>query len=326
MKKNPFSIIAVIFGLLLAQACQKEKIENAMLATNSEAISKIKNEYRLSTVTGGGIQYTYSYNESGLCSEMNFADIGTFKQEYSNEGQLKISRWYLGQELLVTIHFFYDNFGRAIHEIWYTGDTDAIYDEAFYTRNPQGLITKMESYIGDYYTINQYTPEGNTKEWHYYVGGELAASGYLAYQSPHKNHFSAIPGVEYAFPFINASYYQNKNYPLGEKQVVYQLDGTPIVLFDYDPAKTIVKPGFRNYPMGSDYYNLETGNWEQYEITYENCRNKITDQLTTAPSTFTANTNTRMMLQQLFRKVPSSNAREQMRRQRIELLRMLQNK
>ena len=253
-------------------SCQKEVKTNS---TDHEQLAakndKPKNECRLTAINGPGVNYGFLYNERGLNSEWNIPGFGTFKQEYNAAGQLKKSRWFVGGELFVTIVFTYDAHGRAIRDTWYYGNTNDVYDDVFYTRNASGLITKVESFVGDYYTDAVFTPEGNTHEWHFYVGSTRIYSGFLHYRETYRNPYLAIPGIEYGFPFLNPFYLQQRWLIASEKVVGYDENNSPVIFYDYDPDKTIIQPGFQHYPASADFFDMQNNWWDRFSYEYENC-------------------------------------------------------
>lgn len=322
VKLNRVFVFLSFFMMVIS--CQKESAEPNNTSTGTTAARVFpKNECRLTLLAGAGVEYRYRYNSAGLNSEMEFLDYGTFRQEYDASGKLIKSRWFIGEDLIVTIHFFYDARGKANHEIWYLGDTDEIYDEVFYTRNNQGLITRMESFLGDYFTTASFTPDGNTKEWHFHMGGARAISGYLSYKQPYRNPYLAVPGIEYSFPFANPFYYQHRNLPVSEKVVVYDENGTPMTLFDYDPAKTIVQEGHRNYPLHSELYDRENEIWDQFVFEYENCGPGSTNNLTGTSQSITGGSETARSLNQLFKRMPGSPLKIRLQQQRDALIRQV---
>ncbi len=273
MKKN-FFIPVILFSIFTSIiGCRKDSLkeQTGSIDMNTSAISNPRNECQLVQLSGAGFLYQYQYNEAGLNSSWDINDYGTFKQEYNASGQLQKSRWYIGDELITTIHFFYNNRGLAVHEIWYTGDTQEVYDEVFYTRNQQGLITRMESFFADYFSTAIFSPDGNIKEWHFYSGGAPVYSGYLEYRAPHRNFYLAVPGIEYIFPFINPFFGHSRNLPISEKLIIYDENGSPVVVIDNDPDKTVVQQGFRNFPISSTLYDRVDGVWDYFTFDYQNC-------------------------------------------------------
>jgi hypothetical protein len=277
MKKN-FSISTWILIVLLAASCQKEIRETKQDAESREAdlqSEKIKernsgSECRLTSFTYPEGTYQYHYNRKALADEWNISDYGLFKQEYDRDGKLKKSRLYVSGELIYTIHFFYNHKGDPVKEIWYYGDTGEIYDETFYSYNRAGKMIRGESYLGDYYTITHYTDDGDVSDWTFYFAGSPYMSGQYKYKQKFKNVYRAVPGIEYGFPFINQST-DFKWWPTAEKIISYEEDGSPVVIHDFDPKKTIWTEAAHQYPASATYFDRVTGEWTPYTFAYENC-------------------------------------------------------
>jgi hypothetical protein len=276
MGKNYLKLISsFLLSALLMIGCQKDLKETnpevSPEANLQTAKEQPKNECRLTKMTWSGVnEYNYHYNNEGLADEWDISDYGLFKQEYDANGKLAKSRWYIGNDLQVTIHFFYEG-KKVIKEIWYNGNTTEIGDEVFYTYNAKGQMVRMESFLNDYYTIMSYTPQGNNSSWDFFVGGYPYYSGVLKYIQPYKNPYLAVPGIEHGFPYVNPQYNSNKWWATSEKQIIYDENGDPIVLFDYDPLQTIWQAGHQNYPLSSTYYDLISETWVPYIFEYENC-------------------------------------------------------
>ena len=134
-----------------------------------------KNECRLINVRYDVGEHNYHYNRQGLADEWDISDFGIFKQEYNSKGRLTKSRLYIEGSLVYTIHFFYEK-DKVVKEIWYEGNSSVIYDEVFYTFNHKGQNIRMESFLGDYYTVNTFDQAGNVLTWDFYIGGNLTYS------------------------------------------------------------------------------------------------------------------------------------------------------
>ena len=272
MKKNYVKMLStLLIGIILIAGCQKDLKETIPEANLLSAKEKPKNECRLTKMSwAGGSTYNYHYNNLGLADEWDISDYGLFRQEYDVNGRLDKSRWSIGDELIVTIHFFYEG-EKVMKEIWYNGNTSEIGDEIFYTYNGKGQMVRMESFVGDYYAVMSYTPEGNNSSWDFFIGGDIIYSGVLKYIQPYKNPYLAVRGITHGFPYINPQYNYNKWWATSEKLTIYDENGDPIVLFDYDPLQTIWQPGHQNYPLSATYYDLITEDWFPYNFEYENC-------------------------------------------------------
>ncbi len=104
---------------------------------------------------------------------------------------------------MYTIHFFYKG-EKVTKEIWYDGSSSNVSDEVYYTYNRRGQNTRVESFLGDYYTVNTFDAVGNLTAWDFYVGGNLTYSSRstFSHRHPYKNPRRAMPGIDYGFPLI----------------------------------------------------------------------------------------------------------------------------
>ena len=321
MQKNYLKLISsFLLAAILMIGCQKDLKETNPETDFQLAKEKPKNECRLTKmIWGGGNEYNYHYNNQGLADEWDISDYGLFKQEFDASGKLAKSRWYIGDDLIVTIHFFYE--GKiVIKEIWYNGNTSEIGDEIFYTYNAKGQMVKMESFLNDYYTIMSYTPQGNNSSWDFFLGGYPYYSGVLKYNQPYKNPYLAVAGIEHGFPYVNPQYNSNKWWAASEKLTIYDENGDPIVLFDYDPSQTIWQGGFQNYPLSANYFDLISNDWVPYTFEYENCGpgNVNRSSRTVQPSSVTNTEKINPMM--LMKYHPSKSIKEQARDLRRQLI------
>lgn len=312
MKKNYLKLInSFLLAALFLIGCQKDLKETSPETYLNGANEKLKNECRVTKMIWSGVnEYNFHYNNLGLADEWNISDYGLFRQEYDANGRLAKSRFSIGNDLINTIHFFYEG-KKVIKEIWYNGNTSEIGDEVFYTYNSKGQMVKMESPVLDYYTVMNYTPEGNNSSWKFFIGGVLYFSGELRFIQQYKNPYLAVPGIEHGFPYVNPQYNANKWWATSEKVSVYDENGDPIVLFDYDPSQTIWQAGHQNYPLSATYYDLISETWIPYIFEYDNCgpgNNNSNARIAQPPSTTSSRKINPMML---LKRNPSKSIKEQ---------------
>lgn len=315
MKKNLLKAFwGLLFSIIVFPGCQKVTKEANPETELQSAKVKPKNECRLTNLTyfDGDGEYNYHYNAKGLCDEWDIANYGLFRQEYDASGRLKISKLYDGTDLSVTIHFFYEG-KKVVKEIWYDGNTSNIIDEVFYTYNSKGQMVRGESFLLDYYTINTWTPEGNTLSWKFFIGGSPYWAAFLTYNRPCKNPYLAVPGIEYGFPFINPTYNLNKWWASSEKIVIYDEFGNTTVSFDYDPSRTIWQVGHQNYPLSTTYFDLISQGWFPYTFEYENCEpgNSNRNSQIAQPSSLSSSATGKVNPMNLLKFHPSKSIKEQ---------------
>lgn len=288
--KRLFVLLPAALLLLSISACKKESLtadagsaEKLAAPAAENAQNNPKNECRLTGVEWPYGNYNFQYNANGLCSQVNISGLGYFQQTYNTAGRLTQSRYYFDGMLETTIVFQYGSNGLANKETRYIGNTTDKSDEIFITRNNQGLITRMESFMNNYYITAQYSPQGNNTSWQVYVASQLAYDVQVQYRQSIKNQYKAVRGIEYGFPFVNAFMFQSKFTPASEKFTLYDEYGNPYVLYDYDPARSLTIAGFQNYPVSSDWFDHITQGWIMYNFYYGDCSPSSTGKLQQNP-------------------------------------------
>lgn len=274
MKKTYLNMLgSLLIIILLVAGCKKELKETnpeTDLQT-AEAKRNHKNECQLVSDASEFGTDTYKYNHRGLVDEWNISAYdGYYKMEYNARGRLIKSRFYSGGVLVNTIKFFYRD-DRVVKEIWYNGDTEEKTDEVFYQYNRKGKMLKMQSFMVDYYTLYDYTSDGNVSGWNFYFGGSLLYTAQNTFFHHRKNPYLAIPGLDYGFAYLNGAIFQNKWYPTSEKLITYDEEGNPQVVYDQDPRRTIVQANRRNYVTASDHFDVITQEYFHFRFGYENC-------------------------------------------------------
>jgi uncharacterized protein YxeA len=323
MKKILSTRLSLLFFVILfATGCRKETTKttalNEEIASQSMGDNSDKGgECRLTEFVYEGGSETFHYNRKGLCDEWNIVGWGAvLKQDYDATGQLKKSRWFEGNELIYTIQFFYKG-GKVTKEIWYDGNSGIVSDEVYYTYNRRGQNTRMESFLGDYYTVNTFDAAGNVTAWDFYIGGNLtySARATFSYKHPFKNPRLAVPGIDNCFPYLNSAALANPFCISSEKQVAYDEDGNPTVLYNYDPRRTTYQHASHNYPSSGTFFDLVTNGWASQTFQYENCGRGGNDdhsdlQRGTPPTAPNANRINPMML---LKRNPAKSMKEQVK-------------
>jgi hypothetical protein len=277
MKKSLFTSCSLfLVAFLFITGCQKTKdlkYENKAEAERHK--DGDKEECRLTKLSSEYGQEIFEYNRKGLVGKWTViypGYEGYFLLEYDPLGQLVRAKFYDPTGLLLnTIKFIYWN-NKSVKDVWYEGNTNVKTDEVVHTRNRNGKIVKSESIMGDYYTLYNYTDDGNNvSEWKYFVGGLPVYQGDYTYLNPYKNPELASRGINYSFPFINGAYSENKLYSTSEKFTYFDEAGNAIVDSYQDPSKTIATVNAQNYVTTSDFYNVLSDDWVHFVFDYENC-------------------------------------------------------
>ena len=271
----------ILSVLLLFSGCQKEVKEQTVTSEIEDQFKQDhegeKDKCRL-IFSSSNDAFSFSdkyfhYNKKGLCDVWTTIEsFGTsvYNQQYNAKGQLTGSEWNYEGELITTIKFTYKN-DRIVKETWYYAGTNDIYDETWYTYDRKGQIVRDESFLNDWYSTTKYSPEGNVLSGDLFFGGSPYFSYYYSYTRPVKNPNKATPGIPYFFPYYTPTYASSKFYNAAEKEVFYEEDGTPVVMFDYDPRKTIWQVSSHNYARSVDCYDKLSGDWFNYSFEFENC-------------------------------------------------------
>jgi hypothetical protein len=280
MKKTITTLVSCIAVILIIfPGCQKEKIETtADVADYSAKGLRDRNECRLVFSSTADPSATsdkyYDYNAEGLCSRWATVEVpfGTsvYNQRYNSRGRLIGSEWNFEGELMTTIEFTYLN-GRVKKETWYVAGTSDIYDEVWYTYDARGQMVRNESFLNGWYAVTTYTPQGNVKNIDLYFDNAPYFSIRYSYTRQLKNPNNAIPGIPHFFPYYTPTYAASKFYHAGEKEIVYDENGEPVVLFDYDPQRTVWQTADQGYVQSALCYDRLSEGWYNYSFEFDNC-------------------------------------------------------
>ena len=219
------------------------------------------------------INFRFGYNDQGLADEWDIENYGFFHQEYVRDGRLKRSILSGNSEVFYTIKFFYNQKDNKVKKrIYYFGSGTDIMDEVFYTYNAQGYLVKVQSYINDYVALTNYTPTGNLLTSELFFSGDLVYSAFYKYDKPYKNPYRAVPGIDHAFPtYQPAELFYSKWRFASLKQVAYDENGELVVLFEYNPSKTIWNTGHQNYTLSATYFDILGKTSLPNIFAYETC-------------------------------------------------------
>jgi hypothetical protein len=329
MKKNYLELISPFLAFLLVIiGCQKEIKDEPIGTSKSELQSKgyhdrDKRECRLVTasVTDAVANFTHSYhyNAAGLCDEWTILDgLGTsvFKQKYDRTGRLSGSAWHLDGELMNTIVFTYKR-NKVIKETWYVGNTKDVFDEIRYTYNAQGWIVKSESFLNDWYSVTKYSWAGNVLSVDLAFGGSPVYTAIMKYDRPAKNPYLSVPGIPHFFTYYTPTSFASKWHASAIKEIAYDIDGTAIVSFDYDPARTIWELSRKNNVLSTTYYDRLSESWFNYSFDYADCDARHSSKQPSPPSTDISNgkENDKLSLLRINPRLPVNEQFKQLRQE-----------
>ena len=265
---------ASIFIISLLSACKKESLPSQKPLTATE-ITRTKSVQqpggcRLTSIESYFGNEYYTYNTEGLVDIWELTAFGGyFRLIYNEKGVQTGAEFYSNGQLISRVEFIYDE-KNVVKEIWYDGNSSTISDEVYYTFNAKGEIVKSQSFIQDYYTVYEYTPDGNVSRWILYLGGAPLYKFEYTYGFHHKNPNRASNGIDNGFPYSNGAVLKNKWLSSSEKFSFYD-NGTEIFLEDQDPSKTIVITSQENYVGSITYYETLNDGWVPFNYSYENC-------------------------------------------------------
>lgn len=278
MRKYLLILSLAFFAALFLTGCQKPMQETTDDATTESALSKAtrakqadpkKNECQLTfAYDGGGFPNYFHYNSLGLVDQWR-VDFGSVQYNitmaYDNKARLSTASFYdpVG-EFLIGIEFVWIG-DRITREHWDVGGFFKF--DNINTYDKHGRIVKRETSNG-YYSIMEFTPNGNYLRDVVYSNGEPQQSDDYTYYQSNKNPFTAIPGMPYAFLYINP--YQSKWYATSDKFIVYE-NGNPVTVLDTDPAKTVMETGFKHYLTSATYYDRVSETFMTRTFEYQNC-------------------------------------------------------
>ncbi len=276
MKKNLLNLTFFLFAALLMTGCKKTMEETTDEVTTESMQSKMakaeqsdpkKNECQLTFgYDGGGFQNYFHYNSMGLVDEWRIdrpENQYIITIAYDNNNRLSTAS-FLDNGTPISIEFEYAG-DRITREHWDVGGFFQF--DYINTYDKHGRIIKRETSNG-FYSIIEFSPQGNHLRDVVYYGDEVLASDDYTYNQPNKNPFTAIPGLPYAFLYVNP--YQSEWYATSDRFIEYE-NGNPIVKLDSDPAKTVMEFGFRHYLSSVTYYDRVSETFMTRNFEYQNC-------------------------------------------------------
>lgn len=285
--KTKLNITVSIFllGLLFISGCRKEiqdKPANAEAGLQAVAIAGGgKDECQLVFATNsdatGIFDFTFHYNERGLADEWYIENYGLFKQEYDTNRKLKKSVLTVNGEVSFSTRFIY-NGDELVKAVYYDATGTVKTDVAYYKYNAQGKLAEVQSFMNDYLATAKYSPQGNLLESHLFFSGIPFYSLIYSYNQQYKNPYLQVPGIDNAFPYYTpADFFSSKLLYASLKQIAYDENSNPIVLFEYNPAQTLWQADPQNCAGSATYFDVLSSGWFPYKYQFENCGCSSTD-------------------------------------------------
>ena len=264
-----------LLAFLFLTSCQKqEELADVKFGSPAAAV-KTKNECRLVFATNtdptNSQDFSFRYNNKALVDEWDIENYGLFKQTYDAGGKLVKSVHTIEGDVIFTIRFFYER-DKVVKDIFYYGSSTEVMDETFYTYNSQGRMIRAESFMNDHVSITSYSADGNILSNELFFGGQPVYAQHFKYTAQLKNPFDALPGIDYNFPYYSpATPFYSKFRYASVRETVFDENGEPLSLFEYDPFKTQWTRGHQNYPLSATYFDVMGETLWPYFFEFENC-------------------------------------------------------
>ena len=260
MKKNYLKLMGsfVLFFFVCA-GCTKELKEidlNKSAADNS--FGKLHKD-GCNLVTFDWVdasKWTFHYNEKGLADKWVIDYGDGFPEEetmiYSRDNRLiQANETYQGAN---NVYLFTYSGRRVTKVTWSTSAAPGQQQVSEFTYNYKGQITRQDDNANDIHTLMFYDRLGNTTRTDIYFGTDPYFSDIYTFDKPVRNALLLVPGIPFGFPFFGTGNFLNSRWFTSNTGLVYD-NGTPIVLYDYDPAKTVFKTGLFDFPLSVTYYD-----------------------------------------------------------------------
>lgn len=279
-KKFLNASVSLLFAFLLFSGCQKQTNELAETTDQQTASKKGQNErgenkcrlLNLDWSAGGAGIWQYQYNNKGLAETWSI-DYGygviSEKMYYNKYDQIiKADEEFFGSNYVY--HFFY--IGKVLTRLTRTSVEfpDEVMDFR-YTYNNKGQNTRQDDDINDEHVLMYYDAIGNCTKTDIYLGSDLWFSDNYTFNAPVKNPWLYVPGVETGFLSYGGAYATDKRLNTSNRTVIYDTDGTPFVLNDHDPSKTVIQTGDHNLAISATYYDRITESLLNISFGFDNC-------------------------------------------------------
>ena len=137
-------------------------------------------------------------------------------------------------------------------------------------------MVKQDDNINGTHVRMLYDDMNNCIRTDLYFGNDLYFSDIYTFSTPASNPFITLAGIDFGFPFYGTAGLSNKQWFTSNRGVIYD-NGTPTVLYNYDPSKTVMQTGDNNFPVTASYYDKITKHTDYYAFNYDNC-NGISDK------------------------------------------------
>ncbi|HYK44659.1 MAG TPA: hypothetical protein VEV83_05805 [Parafilimonas sp.] len=270
--------LKILWAILLLAAslltgCKKETMDSS-LSNQTAASSKLTPPGSRCQLTnldwGGGAFWHFHYNEKGLADEWIIDNADgfphNFTMQYDENNRLIGAKDHFNNTVYTNI-FKYA--GSQLIEQTYTNDVTSETGDKFFTYNKKGDIVREDDIINDVHVNFVYGPMGCI-HWDLYFGSYHFLSNDITFEKPNRNPLLSISGIDFGFAFANVPLW-DKRQETSDHLVVYDSDNNPFVIFDTDPAQTVMQPAHEDYLSSVNYYDKVNQTITTYTFTYQNC-------------------------------------------------------
>lgn len=215
-----------------------------------------------------GFREEYRYNADGLVGFWVDQFGGQASFVYDNRRRLKNAVFTDGVSTY-NIDFVYKG-GRIVRELAYDAATGALADIVVNSYNETGQLVRRESYAFDFYATFAYDAVGNAYQVDVLgVGGYLYIATTFSFTMDVKNPNLALHGLPYGVPYINQVHGPWRQ--TAAKSIITDANGDPLVLFDQDPYKSILRAGSENYAVYQSLFDKLSQTFFNQKWEYQNC-------------------------------------------------------
>jgi len=269
--------------MLFIPACKKQRTETAYNSNqpkDKESDKNVKEGHcRLEYFDWPGVgSWRFHYNSKGLADHwiINWGDgypLHTNEMEYDQNNRLSKSlENYFGAVYDYTFYYT-DNRLSRMTRINKENPADA--NDIQFTYNLKGENIKQDDDLNNSHVLLYYDATGNCTKTDVYFGADLWYSDIYTFNSPVKNPRKKVPGIEFGFPFYGTGGFTDKRWFTSNTTIIYDSDGTPYVLLDYDPAKTVFSTDKDNLPVSATYFDKITQDFLTITFGYEGCNDQL---------------------------------------------------
>jgi hypothetical protein len=164
-------------------------------------------------------------------------------------------------------------------------ESGGIWADIHYTYNYKGQMIKEDDDINEYHSRFYYDNKGFNTKTEFFIGTDLIYVSLLKFDIPNRNPYLAVNGVNYGFPSFSWPLF-DKRFNSAGTTILYD-EGSPVVIWDDDPAQTVMQTGAAHYLNNAHYYEKVSETPYDITFTYQNCNGKDDDDFDKAipPST-----------------------------------------